>query len=145
MSHRVWTVARETAGDSCRQLQKESKLLRLCFQTAGLQMSQWRPSRSIEQEPMGLIVGHSWSSCLNSVKSPRQTEATHSLCVTLCPPWQERPQRICHTRHGFNYVFVCSLFIYFTWKQYVQHWWAQECFSVWILWNHKELLMPWLF
>lgn len=83
----------QTAGDSCRQLHRESKLQRQCFQTAGLQMSQWRPSRSVEQEPMGLIVGHSWSACLNSVKSPRQTEATHSLCVTRCLPDQSVQSR----------------------------------------------------
>lgn len=59
---------------------------RRCFQTAARQMSQWRHSRSVELEPKGLIVGHSWSACLNSVKCPRQTEATHSLCVTHCPP-----------------------------------------------------------
>lgn len=106
MSHSGRAVARQTAGDSCRQLQRESKLQRQCFQTAGLQMSQWRPSRSVEQEPMGLIVGHSWSACLNSVKSPRQTEATHSLCVTHCPP--DRPS--CHIGHELKYVLVCSQF-----------------------------------
>ena len=110
MSHSGYAVARQTAGDSCRQLQRESKLQRQCFQTAGLQKSQWRPSRSVEQEPMGLIVGHSWSACLNSVKSPRQTEATHSLCVTHCPP--DRPS--CHIGHELEYVFVCSQFRGFT-------------------------------
>lgn len=86
MSHRVCAMVRQTTGHNWRQLQSESELHRQCFQAAGPQMSQWRASRSVEQEPMGLIVGHSWSAFVNSVKSPRQTRATHSLCVTPRPP-----------------------------------------------------------
>lgn len=93
MSHCVCAMVRQTTADNCRQLQSESKLQRQCFQTAGLQMSQWQSSRSVEQEPMGLIVGHSWSACVNSMKSPRQTQATHSLCVTHCPPYQSTHSR----------------------------------------------------
>lgn len=93
MSHCVCAMVRQTTGDNCRQLQSESKLQRQCFQTAGLQMSQWQSSRSVEQEPMGLIVGHSWSAFVNSMKSPRQTQATHSLCVIHCPPDQSTHSR----------------------------------------------------
>lgn len=125
MSHCVCTMAQQTVGDSCRQRQRESELQRQCFQTAGLQMSQWRPSRSVEQEPMGLIVGHSWSACLNSVKSPRQTQATHLLCVTRCPP----DQSVASTPDmGSNTsLFACCLKdLPHIKKQYVQCWWVPE-------------------
>lgn len=59
MSHSVGPMARQTEGDSCMQLQRVNKLQRQCFQAAAVQMSQWRPSRSVELEPRGLIVGHS--------------------------------------------------------------------------------------
>lgn len=107
-THRVCTVAEQTVGDICRQLQRESKLQRQCFQTAGLQMSQWWRSRSVEPEPMGLIVGHSWSACLNSVKSPRQTEATHPLCVTRCSPDQSVHGQAATPDRG-SYICLCLL------------------------------------
>lgn len=44
------------------------------FHTAWLLMSWWWHSGSAEWEPMALIEGHSWSACLSSMKSPRQTE-----------------------------------------------------------------------
>ena len=81
----VCAMVRQTTGDNCRQLQSKSKLQRQCCQTAGVQMSQWWSSRSVEQEPVSLTLGRSWSACVLAW-NPQDKHRPPTPCVSPSVP-----------------------------------------------------------
>lgn len=114
MSHRVSSVARQTAGDRSRQLQRESKLQKAVFSDS------WPPDEPMTAQRVSWAGANgsdcgTFLKCLSEQREIPKANRGHPLpvCHPLSPR-AERPQAGVRTRHGFKYVFVCSLFGGFT-------------------------------